>query len=143
MLIGKLSELTGVNIETIRYYERIKLLSKPDRTEGRQRAYAEFHVQQLRLIRRSRELGFPTATIATLMRLSNDKTLDYQAIKDVTLSHLIEVRGKIDSLRKLERALEQMTGACQPEMQTACPILDALNTESPAGIDHCCVAARR
>ena len=66
------------------------------------------------------------------MRLSNDKTLDYRALKDVALRHLVEVRGKIESLRKLELALEQMTGACQPELQTTCPILDALNTDARA-----------
>jgi MerR family transcriptional regulator, mercuric resistance operon regulatory protein len=140
LLIGKLSELTGVNIETIRYYERIELLAKPDRTTGRQRAYAGFHVGQLRLIRRCRELGFPIATIATLMRLSNDPTLDYCAIKDLAMRHLVDVRSKIDSLQNLEQALEKMTTACQPEQQSTCPILDALNTDPPlmSSARDCC-----
>ena len=56
--IGELSRLTGVNIETIRYYERIKMLPAPARTASGRRVYSAMEFRILVFIRRSRELGF-------------------------------------------------------------------------------------
>ena len=67
MLIGALSEQTGCHIETIRYYERIKLLPKPQRTEGGHRLYDREQVKRLVFIRRSRELGFSLDEIRTML----------------------------------------------------------------------------
>jgi MerR family mercuric resistance operon transcriptional regulator len=58
LLIGDLSRRTGVNIETIRYYERIDVMPKPKRSEGGQRLYDELQLNRLTFIKRSRELGF-------------------------------------------------------------------------------------
>jgi MerR family mercuric resistance operon transcriptional regulator len=63
--IGGLSRATGVNIETIRYYERIKLLRAPPRTRGGHRNYDEAHVRRLKFVRRARELGFGMRLVAT------------------------------------------------------------------------------
>ncbi len=68
--IGGLSQRTGVNIETIRYYERIGLLEKPPRTTGGHRSYALEHADRLRFIWRARELGFGIEDIRTLLLLS-------------------------------------------------------------------------
>ena len=125
MLIGKLAAETGVNIETIRYYERVELLSAPARTDGGHRVYDEDHVQRLKFIRRSRELGFSLDDIRTLLALSDGKR--DCAAKDLTLRHLADVRGKIASLKRLERALKGMTEACKPGDQNSCPIFEALS----------------
>ena len=127
LLIGKLAERTGVNVETIRYYERIGLLPPPPRTAGRLRAYDEGHVQRLSFVRRGRQLGFPLDEIRVLLRLAGHGGPECRATRDITLRHLADVRGKISSLRKLERALEDLTGACKPGRQSSCPILDALS----------------
>jgi MerR family mercuric resistance operon transcriptional regulator len=126
LLIGSASERTGVNIETIRYYERVGLLPRPQRTEGRQRAYAEGDVQRLYFIRRGRELGFSLADIRTLLELADRGAVACRETKDMTTRHLADVRAKVRSLRKLERAHKEMTEACQPGRQRSCPILDAL-----------------
>jgi MerR family transcriptional regulator, mercuric resistance operon regulatory protein len=125
MLIGKLAAKTGVNIQTIRYYERVGLLSVPPRTVGRHRIYEADDVQRLTFIRRSRELGFDLEDVRALLELSDGKG-DCSA-KDLTLRHLANVRGKIASLRKLERALNRMTDACKPGDQNSCPIFDSLS----------------
>lgn len=125
MLIGKLAAETGVNIETIRYYERVGLIAAPPRTQGRHRVYDEYHAQRLTFIRRSRELGFSIDDIRTLLAFSDGKQ-DCPA-RELSLNHLSNVRGKIASLRKLERALKGMTDACKPGDQTSCPIFDALS----------------
>jgi MerR family transcriptional regulator, mercuric resistance operon regulatory protein len=105
--IGQLAAETGVNIETIRYYERVGLLAIPSRTTGRHRAYDKQYVQRLTFVRRSRELGFSLGDIRALLDLSDGK--QDRVARELTLRHLADVRGKIASLRKLERALKAMT----------------------------------
>ncbi len=125
MLIGKLCARTGVAIETIRYYERVGLLSAPPRTVGGHRSYDERHAQRLRFIRRSRELGFALDDIRILLTLWDTKQ-DYAA-RELTRRHLTSVRSKIANLKKLEQALKEMTAACRPGVQEKCPIFDALD----------------
>jgi|SRR5687768_9621891 MerR family mercuric resistance operon transcriptional regulator len=86
MLIGQIAERTGVNIETIRYYERVGLLSAPPRTAGGHRAYSEQHMQHLIFIRRSRELGFALDDVRTLLALSDGQ--QDCAARELTLRHL-------------------------------------------------------
>jgi DNA-binding transcriptional MerR regulator len=69
LTIGKLSELTGVNIETIRYYERTKVLAEPRRSRSGRRIYQAADVRTLAFLRRARELGFSLTEIRTLLRL--------------------------------------------------------------------------
>ena len=69
LTIGKLSRLTGVNIETIRYYEKIKVLPAPLRADNGRRVYGAMERRILAFVRRSRELGFSLDEIRTLMRL--------------------------------------------------------------------------
>jgi DNA-binding transcriptional MerR regulator len=67
--IGELSKHSGVNIETIRYYERIKMLRAPPRTASGRRVYGATDLRILAFIRRSRELGFSLDEIRALLRL--------------------------------------------------------------------------
>ena len=129
LLIGALANRTGVNIETIRYYERIGLIPAPPRTRGRHRAYDESHKQRLAFIRRSRELGFSLDDIRTLIQLGERGDMACARTKTIALRHLADVRGKISSLKKFERVLKNMTDACTPGRQRSCPIIDALSAE--------------
>ncbi|MGH6737083.1 MAG: MerR family transcriptional regulator [Methyloceanibacter sp.] len=130
LLIGEFSQRTGVNVETIRYYERIGLLPKPPRTSGRHRVYDHSHVQRLRFVRRGRELGFTLEDIRTLLALAERSKEACAETKEMTLRHLADVRGKIASLKKLDRALAEMTSACRPGRQRSCPILDTLGADA-------------
>ena len=67
--IGELSKRSGVNIETIRYYERIKMLPAPQRTASGRRVYGTRELRMLAFVRRSRELGFSLNEIRALLRL--------------------------------------------------------------------------
>jgi MerR family mercuric resistance operon transcriptional regulator len=127
LTIGRLSELTGVNTETIRYYERIGLIATPARTGGGHRVYDDRHGQHLVFIRRGRELGFSLDDIRTLLGLSERSNLACAEAKDLVLGQLGEVRGKIASLKRLERALNSMADACRPGSNRPCPIFDALS----------------
>lgn len=130
-LIGNIAERTGVNVETIRYYERIGLLPHPARSDGRHRVYEESHVRRLSFIRRSRELGFPIDSIRMLLDLADGGQENCLATREITVRHLAETRGKIASLKKLERALKTMTDTCKPGAQATCPIIDAISAPGP------------
>lgn len=127
LMIGQLSARTGVNIETIRYYERIGLLPAPARTRGQHRAYDDAHMQRLAFIRRGRQLGFSLDDIRTLLALAERGEAACGATRDIALRHLADIQGKIASLKKLEAALKEMTRACKPGEQRSCPIIDAMS----------------
>ena len=126
LTIGGLSERTGVNIETM-YYERIGLLPAPCRSEGRHRLYDGSLVQRLQFVRRSRELGFSIEEIRALLRLVDQGGLACSEAKNITVSHLAEIRGKIADLKKLERVLTQMAMSCEGNRLPECPILETLS----------------
>ena len=124
--IGRLSASSGVNIETIRYYERIKLLAPPPRTPGGRRLYCEDDVHALDFIRRSRELGFSLEETRALMRLVTHGASCRQ-VRDIALPRLEDIRQKLRDLRKMERALKTAVSRCSGRDVPECAILDALD----------------
>ena len=124
--IGEASRQTGVNIETIRYYERIGVMPKPVRTEGGQRAYDADQVKRLAFIKRSRELGFSLAEIRALLDLVDTGSYTCSEVHDMTVKHLATVRKKLADLRRLERVLKEMTAECNRGDVPECPIIDTL-----------------
>lgn len=124
--IGALSEQTGCNIETIRYYEREGLLPNPPRTEGGHRVYDEEHLKRLTFIRRSRELGFTLEEVRGLLRMVDGEHDTCAQVKSLTLDHLEDVRGKLADLKKLEKVLKQLAGRCTGDETPDCPIVEAL-----------------
>ncbi|MGH6814188.1 MAG: MerR family transcriptional regulator [Hyphomicrobiaceae bacterium] len=126
--IGRLSERTGVRIETIRYYERIGLLPEPPRSAGRHRLYDEPHRQRLVFIRRTRQLGFSLAEIRELLGLAKGYPLACSEVKALTEQHAAGIRRKIGDLKTLERVLNDLAAQCRGGKGPACPILDALGS---------------
>jgi MerR family mercuric resistance operon transcriptional regulator len=131
LTIGTLSRLTGVNIETIRYYERIVLMRKPPRTAGGYRSYAPDHVERLRFIRRARELGFGIGTIRTLLELSARASESCAKARQIAAVHLADVRAKRDDLAKLENILSETIAQCDAQCcggaAPLCPVLEVLH----------------
>ena len=128
--IGTLSAATGVNIETIRYYEKIGLIPAPPRTEGRQRVYDGTHLKRLTFIRRSRELGFSLDEIRALLGLVRGGDLSCAEVKTMTEQHVTDIRRKVKDLKKLERVLTELTAKCRGNTVPDCPILDALSASA-------------
>jgi MerR family mercuric resistance operon transcriptional regulator len=100
--IGPLSRLTGVHIETIRYYERVKMLPAPPRTEGGRRVYGQSHRQTLGFIRRARDLGFTLDEIRALLDLDGSRRPSCAKAREIASLHLINVRAKLADLARLE-----------------------------------------
>jgi MerR family mercuric resistance operon transcriptional regulator len=125
--IGELSRRTGVNIETIRYYERIKMLSSPLRTASGRRIYGSAETRTLCFIRPARELGFTLNEIRALLALSGEGASESCArVRDLATAHLAEIRAKIADLEAMERALADAVDRCHAGEAPGCPVLDAL-----------------
>jgi MerR family mercuric resistance operon transcriptional regulator len=124
--IGQMSRETGVNIETIRYYERIGIMPKPDRTAGGNRQYNHDQLKRLFFIRRARGLGFSLEEIRGLFEMVDRKDFSCSEVHDLTVDHLASVQDKIANLKKLEKALSAMVAECSRGDVPECPILDTL-----------------
>ena len=125
--IGALSKTTGVNIETIRYYERIGMVPAPPRTAGGHRLYGADHLRRLAFIRRSRELGFSLQEVRGLLGLVDGREVTCDRVRAVTLNHLGDVRRRIADLRKMERVLRAMAQTCDGGAVPDCPIIETLS----------------
>ena len=129
LAIGKLSQLTGVNIETIRYYERIGVLPAPPRTDSGRRVYGSMEARILAFIRRSRELGFSLDEVRALLRLGGPEKASCREVRRIAAHHLDDIRAKISDLRKLERLLDHTVARCTGTSAPECPVLDILDIQ--------------
>jgi len=131
--IGALSQRTGCNIETIRYYERIGLLPKAARTDGRFRRYGVEDVTRLRFIRRARQLGFALDDVRQLLRLAAAEGEDACVeTRRLATAHVAEIRAKIADLRAMQRVLSDAIRECEAGQRPACPLLEVLSNERAA-----------
>jgi len=131
--IGALSQQTGVHIETIRYYERIKMLPAPPRTEAGRRVYGERHRRTLGFIRRARDLGFNLDEIRALLDLDGSGRASCAEVREIASGHLAKVRAKLADLARLEAVLSETVGQCAANISPVCPVLGILDTEREIG----------
>jgi MerR family mercuric resistance operon transcriptional regulator len=118
-----------VNIETIRYYERIKMLPAPQRTASGRRVYGVMEQRILAFVRRSRELGFSLNEIRALLCLGAPGMGSCRKVKVIATHHLEDIRGKLSDLKKLERLLAKTVARCSGKDVPNCPVLDILDIQ--------------
>ncbi len=123
--IGKASEQSGVNIETIRYYEREGIVPKPGRSTAGRRLYSHDEIATLRFVRRCRDLGFPIPIIQTFLSLTEQDDRSCGEVKLLAENHLDEINTKIENLTKLREALLSLSSNCDDGTAT-CPMLESL-----------------
>ena len=123
--IGEASRLSGVSIETIRYYEREGIISKAGRTPSGRRTYSYDGVSELRFIKRCRDLGFSIHDAVALRGLASEPAGACETVEELGRRHLTEVQAKLGELQQLERALVELVSNCA-NGQRVCPMLDAL-----------------
>ena len=126
LTIGKVAARTGCNIETIRFYERERLLPRPGRTGGGHRLYTPDLVGRLTFIRRSRELGFSIDEIRQLLSIVDRHQVSCVQVKAIAEEHLRDIRLKIRDLRRMQRTLGDLAGRCSGRVVPDCPIIEAL-----------------
>jgi MerR family mercuric resistance operon transcriptional regulator len=125
--IGEVSRLTGVNIETIRYYERISVLPAVSRTGSGRRVYGSRETRTLAFIRRARELGFTLDEIRGLIELGAPGHASCFEVRDIAVRHLEAIRARITDLKRLERLLASTIVKCSGKKVPDCPIIDVLD----------------
>jgi len=130
--IGLLSRRTGVNIETIRYYERIGLIAPPPRTASGRRVFGQDEERRLAFIRHARELGFDIATIRDLLALQGMPEASCSDVSRLAKSQLRAVESRIKRLMVLQAELARMIRRCAGGRVANCRIIEAL-TESGGG----------
>jgi MerR family mercuric resistance operon transcriptional regulator len=133
LTIGQLAERGGVNLETIRYYEREGLIPPPPRKSSGHRAYSASAVRRLRFIKRAQELGFSLSEIRELLHLKIDPD---QLCTDVVTqidAKTREVEEKTRHLKAIKRTLLRMKDSCDGHCAVSeCPILESLDAEYPS-----------
>src|SRR5579863_1426069 len=125
--IGELSRRSSVNIETIRYYERIKMLPAPARAANGRRIYGPAEARILAFIRRSRDLGFTLEEIRALLALGGPERASCADVHTIASAHLAGVRRKLSDLVKLEAILARTVAQCSNSKSPDCPVLDILD----------------
>jgi DNA-binding transcriptional MerR regulator len=128
--IGALSAATGCKVETIRYYEHIKLMPAPPRTAGGQRLYTEKHVSRLGFIRHARDLGFNIDTIRELLKLSDRPDQPCSQVDVIARRHLEDIDTKIERLTELRGEMQRMIRACKRGRISECRIIESLAAHS-------------
>jgi DNA-binding transcriptional MerR regulator len=136
MKIGDLAKATGTKVETIRYYERIGLLSSPPRTAGNYRSYGPTARRRLAFIRHSRKLGFTIDQIRSLLDLSDHPERSCEAADRIATRHLEDVADKIARLDSLQAELERMIGRCRGGLAADCRVIEALSSHALCQSDH-------
>ncbi len=131
--IGAVARRAGVGIDTIRYYERERLLPPAPRRASGYRDYGPDVVERLRFIRRAKDLGFTLEEIRELLALSTDRERGVKTVKQRAETRLGEVEQRIRELQRVKRGLKQLIDACPGHGEIEhCPILRALGGEEGA-----------
>ncbi len=139
--IGKLARAAEVGVETIRYYQRRRLLAVPQ-SAGRIRRYPIATIDRIRFIKRSQNLGFSLEEIGELLRLERGGSRS--AVRKIAGDRLANIREKIAALQQMERVLSELLAQCEHTATAGpCPIIAALRTERTAAQIGRGLAARR
>jgi MerR family copper efflux transcriptional regulator len=130
MKIGEVADRGGVNLQTIRYYEREGLLPQPPRLPSGYRVYSEPTVRRLRFIKRAQELGFTLAEIGDLLSLRIDHDRDRSEVRAIAEAKVADIEEKIRTLSAMKEALLRLTEHCSGHGPASeCPILESLDSD--------------
>ncbi|HIJ62130.1 MAG TPA: helix-turn-helix domain-containing protein [Rhodospirillaceae bacterium] len=123
--IGDLAKVSGVKVETVRYYERIGLLAPPERTDAGYRRYQKEAIRHLSFIRRGRGLGFTIDEIRVLLKLAEHPDQACADANRLAVEHLVGVQQKIEDLTRLRDELLRIS-QCEGHVVAECRIIGAL-----------------
>lgn len=123
--IGRLAATAEVNVETVRYYQRIRLMPVPKRVPGGIRRYGTAELSRLRFIKTAQGLGFTLDEIADLVKL--DDGTHCKEAHDIATQKLAVVRTRLRDLKSIERSLARLVRQCENHRGAIrCPVIEAL-----------------
>lgn len=127
LTIGFLAKAAGINIETIRYYQRIKLITEPDKPLTGFRIYPTETLKRIKFIKRAQQLGFSLSEIAELLQLGEGNCTDVRQRAEYKRDHIDQ---QIKDLQNLRRTLTQLINSCKNnDGNQHCAIVETLSTE--------------
>ncbi|MEE9208105.1 MAG: MerR family DNA-binding protein [Gemmatimonadota bacterium] len=127
LTIGRLAERVGISVETIRYYERRRLLKQPTRPASGYRRYGEDAVRRLAFIRRAKALGFTLSEVQDLLELNTGSGSPCSEVEETTGRTVARIEEQIGQLTRIKKALGLLVAKCRSgEDPGECPILEAL-----------------
>lgn len=130
MTIGRLARIGGVNLETVRYYEREGLLPKPPRTQSGYRIFPPDAARRLRFIKRAQDLGFSLAEIKELLSLRMRRGARHADVRFRAQAKIDDIEQKIKTLQRMKGALRDLADRCEScPPSAACPILASLEED--------------
>lgn len=130
LTIGHLAKQAGVNLETVRFYERRGLLPRPPRSAAGYRLFPAEAARRLKFIRRAQELGFSLAEIRELLSLRMSRATTSAAIRARAEAKIADIEAKIRTLESMKKTLRRLTRVCDGCAPVAeCPILESLDGE--------------
>ena len=132
MQTGEVAARAGVNIQTLRYYERRGLLGRPPRTASGYRRYSEDAVRIVRFVKRAQELGFTLDEAEQLLRLRRVTPARRSSVRALATAKVADIESKMRQLAAMRAALQQMLSACCGDGALECPILEALERDGEA-----------
>lgn len=131
LTIGAFAKAAGVNVETIRFYQRKGLLPEPDKPYGGIRRYGKTDVTRVRFVKSAQRLGFSLDEVAELLKLEDGTHCD--EAREQAERKLANVRARLADLRRIERALTELVErCCAASGQVRCPLIKALQ-QPPLG----------
>jgi len=131
--IGEIAQRTGVSVETLRYYEKRRLLNAPPRTDGGFRLYSDDAVQQVRFIKQAQSLGLTLDDVQQLLsgRQRRPQVASCRRVRDLLTQRLQDIDARIKELRAFQRTLHGYFVACEQALAAAgdpaCPTIEALD----------------
>lgn len=136
MSIGALAKRTGVKVPTIRYYEQIGLLGRPQRTASNRRLYGESELRRLAFLRHARDLGFEIEAIRELLDLADQPDRPCAEADAIAGSHLAEIERKIAQLTALRAELKRMVDECRHGRICECRVIEVLADHGQCGSER-------
>lgn len=131
LTIGELAKQARVNRETVRYYERRRLLQRPPRSIAGYRVFSDDALKRLRFIRHAKMLGFSLEEIRELLALRINSIDTCDRVRQRTQTKIADIDRKITALQQMRRVLSELVAACSRRRKTeGCPILGSLETRS-------------
>lgn len=129
---SEVAKQCGVNIESLRYYEKRKLIDPPPRTRAGYRMYSQEDAVKIRFIKNARNLGFTLNEINDLMKLRVDRKKSCDSVLVKARNKREEVDQKIRDLKSMRKTLDQLIGKCEKSVLTNdCPILSSFESAKP------------
>jgi DNA-binding transcriptional MerR regulator len=137
MRTGEVAAAAGVNVQTLRYYERRGLLPEPERRESGYRVYGPEAVRTVRFIKRAQELGFGLRDADALLGLAAGGPDGCDAARELAQAKIAELDRRIADLRAMRDSLDRLAATCaKPRAERDCPLLRSIERAVEGSLEH-------